>query len=171
MWAAKDGVLSLDVLQSYLDSAYSKATLWSYRVGGAFPGFYDIYKEANVSPSYGFLDAQDGKTFRFTLQTALDANLDMIQLITWNDYGEGTNIEPTVQLGYQYLETVQEARKITSGSSFSFSADDLRLPYKLYQLREKYTSDAAVTADLDKAAEALLAGDLKSAADIINNHP
>ncbi len=123
---------------------------WPYRVGGAFPGFHDIYKEANVGPGYGYLDAQDGKTFRFTLQEALDQNPDMIQLITWNDYGEGTIIEPTVEFGNQYLEMVQEARRVTSGDDFTFSAEDLRLPLELYQLRQKFFLDAEASCRIGK---------------------
>ena len=168
MWASQGGVLSHDGLLTYLTDFYDKAEHWKYRVGGAFPGFHDIYKEANVGSSYGYLDALDGKTFRFTLQKALDANPDMIQLITWNDYGEGTILEPTTQFEYRYLEMVQEARKATSGAGFPFNAQDLRLPLKLYQQRLQSAGDADALAQLDQAAGALLGGDLVVAEGILN---
>ena len=35
----------------------------------------------------------------------------MIQIAIWNDYGEGTVIEPTKTFEYQYLEEVQKYTK------------------------------------------------------------
>ncbi len=170
MCVSKGGVLSQEDLQAYLDDFYSKMQGWPYWVAGAFPGFHDIYKEAEAGPGYGFLDALDGQTFRFTLQEALDQNPDMIQLITWNDYGEGTIIEPTVEFGNRYLEMVQEARRVTSGGDFPFNAEDLRLPFELYQLRQKFFLDAGVSAELEKAATAILAGDLQAARAILDRY-
>jgi hypothetical protein len=168
MWASKGGVLSQEDLQSYLDDFYRKSQSWQYKVGGAFPGFHDIYKEANVGPGYGYLDAQDGQTFRFTLQQALNQNPDMIQLITWNDYGEGTIIEPTVEFGNRYLEMVQEARQVTSGGDFTFTPEDLRLPFELYKLRQKFALDAEILAELKRVAESILSGDLQAAREMIS---
>jgi hypothetical protein len=170
MWASKSGVLSHNDLLSYLTDFYDASENWKVQVGGAFPGFDDIYKEAGVSAGYGFLDALDGKTFRFTLQHALDQNPDLVQLITWNDYGEGTIIEPTVEFEYRYLEMVQEARAVTD-SSFSYTSDDLRLPLRLYQMRAEHAADANVLAELDKASEALLNGDAAAATAILDALP
>ena len=170
MWGSVGGVLRFDTLKEYLASFASKSERWEYRVGGAFPGFYDIYKEAGVGSGYGFLDAQDGKIFRYTMQEAFNQKVDMVQLITWNDYGEGTIIEPTVEFEYRYLEMVQEARQVTD-ASFAYTADDLRLPFQLYQLRVKYAQDAALTEKLDQASAALSVGDVSAAAEIIKNTP
>jgi hypothetical protein len=168
MALSEGGVLSEADLQSYLDDFYSKAQGWQYKVAGVFPGFHDIYKEANVGAGYGFLDARDGKIFRSMFQKALDQDPDMIQLITWNDYGEGTIIEPTIEFGNRYLEMVQEARQAISGDNFTFTPEDLSLPYELYQLRQQYASDADVLAELGKASSAILAGDPQAAAEIMN---
>jgi hypothetical protein len=46
-----------------------------------------------------------------TLEAAVTARADVVQLATWNDYGEGTMIEPTVQNGYRALETLQDLRR------------------------------------------------------------
>lgn len=167
MWASKSGVLSHDVLKSYLDDFYDKAERWPYKVGGAFPGFKDIYKEAKVSQGYGYLDALDGATFRYTLQTALDQPLDAIQIVTWNDYGEGTNIEPTLEYGYKYLEMMQEVRSVTD-PDFHFTPEDLRLPFRLYQLRAQNVTDLDLNARLDAVFEAVLSGDLAKANQILD---
>ncbi|HOT92444.1 MAG TPA: glycoside hydrolase family 71/99-like protein [Anaerolineae bacterium] len=173
MWASKDGVLTQAALESYLNSFYEKTAGDAYRVGGAFPGFHDIYKEAGVGEGYGYLDARDGETFRFTLDLALRHNPHVIQLITWNDYGEGTIIEPTEEFGYRYLEMVQAARRTMAGEdeTFTFIPEDLRLPLRLFTLRKAYAGDVAVNARLDEAAAALLAGDVKRAAAIFADYP
>lgn len=166
MWASTAGVLTQESLQQYLSDFYNKAKDWDYVVGGAFPGFHDIYKEAKVSNGYGFLDSYEGRTFHFTLQTALDHQPDLIQLITWNDYGEGTIIEPTEEFGYRYLEMVQEARRATD-PAFTYTAADLPLPLALYQQRKAHRDDPAALEQLDRAADALLAGDLDTARGIV----
>ncbi|MBN2391674.1 MAG: hypothetical protein JXR84_13195, partial [Anaerolineae bacterium] len=171
MWASRDGVLTQAALEDYLEKFYAKVASDSYVVGGAFPQFHDIYKEAGVSEGYGYLDAQDGETFRFTLDLALSHNPDVVQLITWNDYGEGTIIEPTEEFGYRYLEIVQETRRGMADGDFTFAAEDLRLPIQLFNLRREYDGDAAVNARLDEAFTALIAGDVDSAAAIIASYP
>ncbi|HEX9018982.1 MAG TPA: hypothetical protein VF806_07335, partial [Anaerolineaceae bacterium] len=172
MSQSKGGVLSVGDMLSYMDSFYGeyKSFGWKLNVAGAFPGFHDIYKEANVGQSYGYLDALDGKTFRATLQLALDQKPDIVQLITWNDYGEGTNIEPSVEFGTRYLEMVQEARKVTGGGDFSYTKDDLALPLNLYQARAKHYGDAAANAQLDQAAQAILDGKLDAAKAILEKY-
>lgn len=174
MGASKGGVLNQAALSRYLNEFYSKAGGWNwpYVVGGAFPGFNDIYKEAGVSAGYGFLDALDGQTFRYTLQLALDQAPQAIQLITWNDYGEGTNIEPTLEYGYRYLEIVQEARKVTD-PGFAFTPADLRLPFQLYQLRAlaAKNSTPAALLKLQQASQALLDGNIQSARQLLTTNP
>ena len=167
MWAGRDGVLAPEALESYLTGFYQKAERWEYRVAGAFPGFQDIYEEAGVGSSYGYLDPQGGEMFRLTLEMAVAQNPDLIQLITWNDYGEGTIIEPTVEFGYQYLEMVQDTRRATDDAAFPFEAADLRLPWLLLDGRRRYAGDSDVNARLDEAFDALNAGSLDEAAAII----
>ena len=170
MSASVNGVLSQANLENYLDAYYQKAANYKYRVGGAFPGFYDIYMAAGVRLSYGFLDAQDGKIFDLTLQKAIEQQPDVIQLITWNDYGEGTMIEPTVEYEYRYLEMLQAAQAKLGNTDFKYTADDLRLPFRLYQLRQQHGEDESQTR-LDKASAALMAGDVKAAKKVLSSFP
>ena len=170
MWASKDGILTQADLESYLDGYYQKAKSYSYKVAGAFPGFHDIYQEAGVGQSYGFLDAQEGAIFEVTLQKAVEQEPDVIQFITWNDYGEGTVIEPTVEFGYRYLEMIQTAKYEMTGSGVKYSNEDLRLPLTLFQLRKKY-GDETTQARLDEAFNALVSGEVNQAAEILASIP
>jgi hypothetical protein len=157
MWQSRDGVLSHKDALDYLRSFGETATAWNVAMTAAFPGFHDIYADAGVQPSYGVLDARDGATFRETLSAALQSPAPFVQLVTWNDFGEGTAIEPTADAGYRDLEAVQQARRLLD-PAFRFAADDLRLPVALYQLRKRLPTDAAATEALDGVALALLDG-------------
>jgi hypothetical protein len=96
---------------------------------------------------------------------AVDQNPDVIQLITWNDYGEGTIIEPTEEFGYRYLETVQRAQRTLQGADFPFVDADLQLPLEIFNLRQAAAGDDAVNAQLDAAVDAVFSGDLDTAAE------
>ncbi len=110
-------------------------------IATAFPGFKDIYKQAGVHDSYGSISSRDGQTLTESLDLALKSKAPIIQIATWNDYGEGTVIEPTRSNGYRYLEALPKCG----------SKADLRLPVMLYQLRKR-GGDAKA---LDQAAEHL----------------
>src|SRR5437762_12910891 len=80
-------------------------------VPAAFPRFNDIYGEAGSRPSYGVIDDQNGRTYAELLDRALMSSSTILQLVTWNDWGEGTQIEPSVEFGYRDLEATQRARR------------------------------------------------------------
>lgn len=116
----------------------------------AFPGYNDVYVQ-----SHRELDHRHGDTLRETLQVALAGPWPMIQLVTWNDYGEGTMIEPTHEFGYSFLEIIQAARRAEQGEAFRFTAEDLRLPARLLALRQ---GGALPAAPLEAIADLLRQG-------------
>lgn len=75
-------------------------------VAVAFPGYRDFYAEAGVGKSYGFIDYRSGLTFAESFDQALKSGAPIVQVATWNDYGEGTGIEPTEGRGLRDVETV-----------------------------------------------------------------
>lgn len=89
----------------------------------ATPGFHDIYPKG-----FDLLRHRDGKTLRESLEVCMEGPWDLVQLVTWNDYGEGTMLEPTHEFGYSFLEIIQEARRRELGENFPYSPEDLRLP-------------------------------------------
>ena len=93
----------------------------------AYPRFRDIYAEAGVGTSYGRIEDGDGSTFRRTLALARQSHAPVIQLATWNDYGEGTVIEPTKEFGYRDLMALGGASSSTT----------LGLPGRLFALRKR----------------------------------
>ena len=150
MWLSDaSGNLSQEAVDGYLAQFYLKAQSWPYLVTSAFPGFYDIYQQAGVQASFGYLDRRGGLTFRSTLQEAVVQDPDIIQLVTWNDYGEGTVIEPTVEYNYQGLETVQATRD-SLDPSFQFLKEDLALPLQVYDKRLRFAGNAGIKSVLDR---------------------
>ncbi|RPH99387.1 MAG: hypothetical protein EHM72_11115, partial [Calditrichaeota bacterium] len=157
MWKSNaQGILTPAALDEYLRQFYQKAAVWECKLGSAFPAFNDIYKEAGVSAGYGFLDPQNGETLKNTLQRALDYKADVIQLVTWNDYGEGTIIEPTLEFGYRYLEIIQDFERSHVDSLLPFRRQDLALPLRIYSLRKENTHDEQINADLDRVFELII---------------
>ena len=116
----------------------------------AFPGFNDVYVEGHRQ-----LDHRGGQVMQQTLEVAMNGPWPIVQLVTWNDYGEGTMIEPTMEFGYTFLEAVQDARRRERGPAFPFTAADLRLPERLLELRK---AGGVPGATLDRIARCLKTG-------------
>lgn len=152
--------ITYDKWSGYLDRLYSNKSNRQPAIATAFPGFHDIYNEAKLQPSYGFIDDRNGRTLTETLDRALASDSPIIQIATWNDYGEGTIIEPTMDDGYKSLEAIQ-LRMIKDGS---FTKSDLRLPALLLKLRKELRDKPAAQAPLNEAAELLFADKIGEAA-------
>lgn len=147
---------------------FDRAKGWPTFISAAYPRFHDFYKEAGIGASYGIVDDLGGKTYESTLTSAIQSGAPFVQLATWNDWGEGTVIEPSVEFGYRDLEATQRLRKRLVSPSFPYTAADLRLPVRLYGLRKRFANDAARRKRLDLASELLLAGRVAAARRIID---
>lgn len=135
---------------------YKESSLERGFLGVAYPRFHDIYAEAKVHESWGTIPDNKGQTFDTTFKLATDAESPIIQIATWNDWGEGTQIEPSEEFGYRDLEKVQKFK------SAPYKGSDLRLPLRLYQARKK--AKASDKGRLDNVANLLFAGKSKEAA-------
>ena len=155
-WPPVHGGKEVEVKQwkSKLESTYkTKHKL----IASAFPGFHDIYSEAKLHDSYGFIDDRDGKTFRETLSMAKATSAPLIQIATWNDFGEGTIIEPTEEFGFEHLKHLVE-----TDSDAKFDKEDLELPLMLFKLRQSSEESANAISD------ALFEGDCARARKLLN---
>ncbi|MEM1184687.1 MAG: glycoside hydrolase family 71/99-like protein [Planctomycetota bacterium] len=123
-------------------------------ITSAVPGFHDVYTN-----SYSYLAHRGGETLKRHLRAAMASESPVVQLVTWNDYGEGTIIEPTHEFGYLFLEILQDTLR-AEGGDLAFTHEDLRLPGRLYRARK---SGAAASSTLDRIASMLNRGDTSSA--------
>jgi hypothetical protein len=151
--------------KKYLDDLYGRPDPAKTVMAVAFPGYKDVYHDAKVGVSNGWIDDRDGRTFRETLDRAMKSKSKIIQIATWNDFGEGTIIEPTKQHGYEYLAHLQKRHNRLG----QFSEDDLKLPVELYRLRKKLAQDEASIALLNTASELLYEGACDAARQLLHS--
>ena len=136
---------------------------WSFRVPVAYPRFHDFYVQGGNPTGYPLLPDNDGRTYRQTLERALKSGAEMLQVATWNDWQEGTQIEPSIEFGLRDLKVTQEFRR-QQDPSFPFSESDLELPFRLYKLRKKGKSAAM----LDRVSLALQQSQPSTARTLLN---
>jgi len=91
-----------------LDNFYNNRPL-GVKMGVAYPGFHDFYQEGGWGPSYFHIAHEGTNTFQRTLNRALQSDVPFIQAGTWNDYGEGTMIEPTREFGNGFVNILASA--------------------------------------------------------------
>jgi hypothetical protein len=135
------------------DGDQSKEDLWYQNIdnieipmGSAYPGFHDYYEQGGSGDSFFFIDHNNGVTLDNKLQQVKNANLDLVQLVTWNDYGEGTILEPTQEFGYSYIEKIRTFNEVTSASN-----DIFRDIFDLYTKRVEHPNDLKYQSQLDQA--------------------
>jgi hypothetical protein len=180
MSQTNNGIVTDAMMQNYLTIFEEKGSVWPAYVSTAFPRFHDIYSQAGVGSSYGYLDDQSGNTLRETLARAMTNASAVVQIATWNDFGEGTIIEPTVSAvagcalidtnipttvyGYTDLGIIQDSRRQYLNAGFPYHTNDLALPLQLFSLRELFgNSSPIVTAELNRVFSNIVSGNLSVA--------
>lgn len=165
---AADGAFDWPIPQAGLagqDRFAEQSKGWPLAMPVAFPRFHDTYAEAKVQQSWGSIDDQAGQTFGQSLQRALTSGSPWVQIATWNDWGEGTMIEPSQEFGYRDLEAVQQRQ---SSDAKPLRADDLRLAHRLFVLRQQPALPKATSDKLDAIARLIAAGSLSQARKALN---
>jgi len=133
------------------------------KMGGVYPGFDD----ANVPPfwnggnrRYILREVNDGNTYDLTwnkqinyqplmLGGEIEVYNPWVQITTWNDFPEGTCIEPTItsQFGYKALQ--QTRAKVTQFKGISTSVGDtlgIYVPHEIYKAVKEGRNTAAANA-------------------------
>ena len=87
----------------------------------------------------------------------------IVQIVTWNDFGEGSMVEPTKEYGYRDLEIVQNLRRQYLEPNFENNTNDLALAFQFYDLRRQYPTNAIVSAKLDEIFTNIVSGKIKDA--------
>jgi len=129
---------------------------------GAYPGFKDFYKQGGWGNTLFIIDHNGTSVLQSTLNLAKTSNLPNLQLITWNDFGEGTMIEPTLDYNFDFLKTIQQYTGV------NYTETELQLIYKWYTLRKKYKGDTVTEQKLTNAYNSLVALDVATATNIIS---
>jgi hypothetical protein len=157
------GVLSMTALQNYLEGFEKTAADWPAFISSAFPRFHDIYQSAGVRDYWGYLGDRQGQILRQTLSRALTNSSALVQIVTWNDFGEGTMVEPTVEYGFRDLGILQELRREHLDGGFNYSTNDLLLPLRLYQLRRVAETNLTLDPAMRGIFDHIVSGNLPAA--------
>eukprot|EP00737_Agarophyton_chilense_P003446 gb/GEZJ01004039.1/.p1 GENE.gb/GEZJ01004039.1/~~gb/GEZJ01004039.1/.p1 ORF type:complete len:653 (-),score=85.90 gb/GEZJ01004039.1/:165-2123(-) len=129
------------------------------KMGGVYPGFDD----QNVPPfwnggtnRYHLRNVDDGETMALTWKKQIDYTPNRlggpdpvqnpwIQIATWNDWPEGSSIEPSAAGGYGYTALETNRQKIAEFKmlSPSFQSACLAVPFEIYNRRKSMSADSA----------------------------
>lgn len=145
-----------------LTSFYNKKPYAEILIGSAYPGFHDYYEEGGTGTSYGYMPALEGATLQNTLNRAKARNIDYLQLVTWNDFGEGTAIEPTSEDGFSHLERIQQFAGVT------YTVSDLEVIYSYYLKKKALKGNTAAEQKLATVFQQLVALRVNEAKELLN---
>src|SRR5207249_1185477 len=98
----------------------------------------------------------DGRTYQYRWEQTLKTDLPIVLVPTWNDWAEGTTIEPAVEYGDRYLSMTRDYT--ARFKHVEAPPGNLLVPIWIYKIR-KGTTDAAVLADMSRACDRISAGD------------
>lgn len=151
---------SLDDYLVRLESFYQNNAPGLGTVGAiAYPGF-DAFDGASFT-----IPHDDGQTLANTLALAreYESAYDFLQLATFNDFGEGTIFEPTIETGFDYLIQLQQFTGVAYGEA------ELQLVFDLFRARKEFSADGSIQTLLDQASAHLGAFEISHAQAIIES--
>ena len=126
------------------------------------PGFKDYYVEGGWGNGYTYYDDLNGQLFNETLLRAANHPISLLQIITWNDYGEGTIVEPTREFGYKRLEQIQTFLGV------QYAEAELSMAVTLYKKRKQHKGQVLEDKKLDQVFYYLISLQLDKAKELLN---
>ncbi|HVB03977.1 MAG TPA: glycoside hydrolase family 71/99-like protein [Chitinophagaceae bacterium] len=154
-WINKDNLKSL---HEFYDNNYR-----GMKIASAYPGFNPYYTAGGWSGPTFVIPSNGTENFQTTLDMALNSNASYIQLPTWNDYGEGTMLEPTDKFQYSLLTALQQSLGV------GLTQSDLELVARFYDLRTKYIHNVWVQDQLNQVFYFMVSLQLSKAKDIMDH--
>jgi hypothetical protein len=98
---------------------------------------------------------EDGAFYERSLGLAMSNDVRFLQIATWNDFGEGATIEPTLDYGFKYLELTEQYSAGLKGLE-SDGGKALPIPLTIYRGRVAVNELRARDAEAAKALDAEL---------------
>ena len=144
-WIYKDGLTGVANYYQRNDQGLKTPVL--------YPGFNTAYPPAQ-QPGWSLAYDLGGDTFTSLWNLAVNAG-NVLQIATWNDYTEGTMIEPTNEFGYRFLTTLQKLVGTPYGQ------EELQIVRSLYDARKAGNGQA------DVASQALARLDVAGACQVL----
>ena len=143
VWVDEGHTRALEHYYSYYVNHEEEIT-----AGAVYPGFKDYYSQGGwrAPEDEKWILEHNGMTrFQESLDVTSRYPVDFVQLVTWNDFGEGTMLEPSEEFGFEYLEKIQEYTGVR------YRKRDLKVPYYIYKFRKQFKDDVVVQRLLNRA--------------------
>ncbi|MBN1457046.1 MAG: choice-of-anchor D domain-containing protein, partial [Sedimentisphaerales bacterium] len=139
-------------------------SLADFHMPGVWPGF-DDYAVWGWGNGPRLMPRYDGQLYQNTWNWAIEDDLPVVQIATWNDWFEATIIEPAVEFGNLYLELTFE--NTSEFKNLPASQDpNFNVPIWIYKIRD-ITNDPLVLADMTTAGSHIIAGQFDLAEQIV----
>ena len=115
------------------------------------PGFDDVavWAWGNSEPRK-IERGENCELYVYKWQSVIKNNAQMVTIPTWEDWGESSGIEPTLQYGVDYLEATRKYAAEYKGIEANTAS--LELPGWIYKIR-KTTEDKEILAVMDTASQ------------------
>ncbi|MES2308964.1 MAG: hypothetical protein V4507_08900 [Verrucomicrobiota bacterium] len=121
-----------------------------YYAEGISPGFNDLPVNGWGDDGPHYIERANGETYRYRWMRAVSNGYPMIFVPTWDDWAEGSGIEPTVEFGNTYLEITRQY--VAQYKGITSPTGNFDVPQWIYKIR-KVTSDEEILADMEEACE------------------
>jgi hypothetical protein len=159
-WIAQNGLKGVSDFDNGLDGGNH-----GLMIPVLYPGFNPYYAAGGwpgptwkISYTLKPDNTEGGDTFASTFSLGMYAG-DPLQIATWNDYGEGTMVEPTKEFQYRFLTTLQQEVGAT------YTDAELKIVKMLFDQRRQF--GASKQAQLDQASTALANLDVGTACGVL----
>jgi hypothetical protein len=130
-----------------------------------YPGFNDFYSQGGWPDCCDWTLPVGVSTLEASLQIVKTKQSQFVQLVTWNDFGEGTMLEPTREFGFDFLHRIQQLTGVSYGQA------ELELVHRWYVLRKKHATNAKLQKRLNQAYMHLLALRVSQAQKLLASMP
>ena len=183
--AVNNGKPYWDVYATEEDCMAYMETLRSHATGGGYKAWISVVTPgmdqrgcAAWGRAISYLARGNGELYRKFWEYNVNhrALVDAVFVVSWNDFNEGHEIEPTEQNGYRELEMTMQYGAQFKGIKQKTVTEDLRLPLRLFALRKqtkKLKNIGYATADIDvllnKAAALVAQQECQTARTLLKN--
>lgn len=98
------------------EAVHANGGLW---IAPASPGF-----DARLIGGTTVVDRKDGQTLQTQFSTALQSSPDAIGLISWNEFSENSQIEPSEKYDHRYLNVLAKIRHVPAPTVSDFDSSE-----------------------------------------------
>lgn len=106
----------------------------------------------------------NGELYEYKWQAAVENGFPMVVIPTWDDWGEATNIEPSLEYGVKLLEITRKYAAEYKG--IEANTANLELPGWIYKIR-KTTKNADILAAMNVASQLIADGQYSKAEELV----